>query len=125
MQIPTCQMLAKACILFLAASLCACIPTRVYKTSKVEGTVSDAQTKAPIAGATAYCEEEPRGSVRTTASGVFAIPAIREWHWMLIGSDWLSRNCSLAVRAAGHVESRQRVWFGDDGEQAIYLPRSP
>jgi len=106
-------------------SLCGCIPAHIVQVSGVEGSVFDSKKKTPIANSTVYCAEYPENKTNTTQKGNFELSAKKEWHLVPLGSDWMSKNCSLVVEASGYEKTNVRVRFGDDTPKIIYLERKP
>jgi hypothetical protein len=109
-----------ACLLLIA-----CIPLHVTTQSRVAGQVVDAKTATPVAAAELHCAQYPGKKVRTDASGGFELQKVEEWHWVQLGGDYLSDNCTLVAEAPKYRGTTQRVRFGDDTSQTVRLEANP
>lgn len=111
----------KRLIAVAAISLCACVPAHNQLHSRVTGRVLDAASHNPISGARLHCAEYPAQLVVSSDSGDFDLPPLKEWHMAPVGGDFLSSNCTLVAEALNYRSSTNRVWFGNDLPQTVYL----
>jgi hypothetical protein len=68
-------------LVLLTGCLVVPIPHTTVRATGIEGTVLDARTHAPIAGALIYRTEHPEASCHTDSSGHFLLKEIRNWHY--------------------------------------------
>jgi hypothetical protein len=111
-----------AAALVSLAFLGGCLPGHVTETPHIYGSVSDAGTGAPIAGATLRYPRFPATVVTTGADGRFDFPAIRKWEIVFILGD---RNTAmrLNVAAPGYRSRSLLVYLGAPGRCGIQLQR--
>lgn len=95
-------------------------------TPSVSGTVIDALSGKPIAGASVHIEEFPEKTAITKQDGQFFIAAIREWEVLSppeFGGD--RRPAYRLIATAQNFEDGSRIWYiGDDRPQMIKLKQS-
>ena len=92
-------------ISFLAVMLsCSgCLPVRWHDTPHVTGSVFDAATAQPIAGARLHYIELPKHEVYTGADGQFDFPSISHWSFfVLLPIDRIPPHSVLSVEASGY-----------------------
>jgi hypothetical protein len=90
-------------ISFLAfALICSgCLPLQDAGTPHLAGSVLDASTKHPIAGARLHYAEFPKHEVYTGVDGHFDFPSISYWWWnvILVDSDGHTHSSVLTIQA--------------------------
>jgi len=99
-----------------------CIPYHLQETPTVTGSVMDAATRQPIAGAKLHYEKYPDRVVLTSNDGVFAFPAIRKWQLVPLGPYDRFDKLHLRVDAVGYRTGEVELppW-GDSILHVFYL----
>lgn len=118
-------MVARHRLLGLAAVLalggCVLYPAPITET--ISGSVTDADTNAPIAAARIYLAEFPEHETFTAPDGHFALSATRKWKFVLVGSD-MNPGRSVVVEAPQYTSQTRVVTLGTSKENSFQLHRA-
>lgn len=72
-----------ACVISMACSACAPIPSTTPVAPRTGGFVLDANSKQPVPGARVTAERAGfHAAARTSGDGFYSIPALKQWHFL-------------------------------------------
>jgi hypothetical protein len=117
-------MILRISFLAIALTCSGCIPLQETGTPRLTGSVLDASTKHPIAGASLHYAEFPKHEVYTRADGHFDFPSISFWrpNVILVDSDGPPHSSVLTIEASEYFPTNvQTIAWPDHTNEVFYL----